>query len=168
MKIYKNLIVPLFVVAISGCATTPKYNAEPIKVSSESISEYWDYHPRLDKQRFLIGNNKACYRILPEKRSAKFKTGLSAKVSFVIDSEGRTFNNTLISSVGNSSVDNYLIDMSSDIKWTASNKNISLQPVIYTETYNFVSDEETCMPPNNSKDFLGLNSKEIIYQVNLY
>lgn len=168
MKIYRNLKVLLFVVVISGCATTPKYNAEPIKVSSESISEYWDYHPRLDKQRFLIGNNKACYRILPEKRSAEFKTALSAKVFFIIDSEGRTFNNKLISSVGNSSVDNYLIDMSSDIKWTASSKNISLQPVIFTETYNFVPDEKTCVPPNKPKDFLDLNSNEIVYQVNLY
>jgi len=168
MKIYRNLIVLLFVVVISGCATTPKYNAEPIKVSSESISEYWDYHPRLDKQRFLIGNSKACYRLLPAKQNAKFKVGLSAKVSFTIDSEGRTFNHTLISSVGNSSVDDYLIDMASEIRWAASNKNINLQPVIYTETYNFVSDAKTCMPPNSAQDFLAIRSKELIFQINLY
>lgn len=168
MKIYRKLIVPLFFVVIAGCASTPKYNSDPINVTSETISEYWKYHPRLDKQRFLIGNNKACYRILPKKRNANFKTELSAKVSFTIDSEGRTFNHTLISSVGSSSVDSYLIDMSSGIDWVASNKNIGLQPVIYTETYDFVADQTICMPPKNSKYFLGLSSKEIIYQVNFY
>ncbi len=168
MEIIKILVMSILTLMISGCAVAPKYSAKPIEVTSSSISDYWSYHPRLNKRRFLMGSNKACYRVVPEKQDTKFKTVLSAKISLIIDSEGRTFNHKLLSGVGNSSIDNYLLDMSSDLKWIPAERNSNLQPTIYTETYNFISDPETCRSPKSPEDFISLSGKEIMYQINLY
>ncbi len=168
MRIKTTLVLPILALIITGCATTPKYNSEPIKVFDANISKYWSYNSRINKRRYLMGSNKGCYRIVPKNQNLDFEVIMTAEVALTIDSTGRTFDHKLVVGTGNVHIDNNLLDMSSDIKWIPSEQNSGLQPVKYNEKYNLVSDLATCTPPENSNIFIGLSSKELIYQINLY
>jgi hypothetical protein len=106
MNIKTTLILPILALIITGCAITPKYNSEPITVSDADLSKYWSYHSGANKQRYLMGSNKGCYRIVPKNQNLVFKAIITAEVALTIDSQGRTFDHKLVTGTGNINIDN--------------------------------------------------------------